>query len=149
MSDRMNPVAKALWLEALRSGDYLQVKGVLKGERYHYEDDYDEEGTKFLGHCCLGVLSELAPPECGEFRADWNNPQSWGFQEPDGYRESGVLPQTVRDWSGLDSPAGFVVVGAYRHEMGYETDFEVSLAELNDSGEFTFEQIADIVEYAL
>lgn len=39
---------KAKWLEALRSGDYLQVVGTLKG--------YRSDGS--VGHCCLGVLAE-------------------------------------------------------------------------------------------
>lgn len=148
MSNRMNPVAKALWLEALRSGDYLQAKGVLKGERYHYKDEYDE-GTKFLGHCCLGVLSEVAPPECGEFQTEEHDSRAWTFCQPDGYLESGVLPQTVRDWSGMHHPVGAVIVGTISPGGDYHSDFEVVLADLNDSGGFTFEQIADIVEYAL
>lgn len=144
----MNPVAKALWLEALRSGDYLQAKGILKGERWHYEDDSDE-GTKFLGHCCLGVLSEIAPPECGKFETEPFDSQAWAFRQPDGPAETGLLPETVRDWSGVEGATGRVVVGTYQHELGYEASLEVTLAELNDAFGFTFAQIADVVEYAL
>ena len=37
------------WVEALRSGDYKQTKGTLKGEL--------PEGG--VGYCCLGVLAEI------------------------------------------------------------------------------------------
>jgi len=37
------------WVSALRSGDYKQIRGTLKGE-------HPEGGT---GYCCLGVLSEI------------------------------------------------------------------------------------------
>jgi len=37
------------WIKALRSGDYKQIKGTLKGE-------HPEGGT---GYCCLGVLTEV------------------------------------------------------------------------------------------
>lgn len=36
------------WVEALRSGDYKQTKGTLKGELPGGE----------VGYCCLGVLAE-------------------------------------------------------------------------------------------
>jgi hypothetical protein len=42
----MNPELKAKWVEALRSGTYLQAIGTLK----------DEFGG---GYCCLGVLADI------------------------------------------------------------------------------------------
>lgn len=42
---KMNPEAKAKWLEALRSGDYVQGRSRLQ----------DENGC----NCCLGVLARI------------------------------------------------------------------------------------------
>lgn len=42
---KMNPVVKALWCDALESGKYQRGKKALR---------------TFRGHCCLGVLAELA-----------------------------------------------------------------------------------------
>jgi hypothetical protein len=44
-SPKMDPVLKAKWIEALRSGEYQQTFGALR--------DND-------GHCCLGVLCEVS-----------------------------------------------------------------------------------------
>lgn len=46
----MTPELKARWVEALRSGEYKQGKGALKGQ--------DHCGT--MRYCCLGVLAEVA-----------------------------------------------------------------------------------------
>jgi hypothetical protein len=43
----MNPEIKTKWIEALRSGKYRQVMGVLK---------------RGQGYCCLGVLREIVRP---------------------------------------------------------------------------------------
>lgn len=40
----MNPEIKALWLAALRSGEYQQAEGMLRSD---------------VGFCCLGVLCDL------------------------------------------------------------------------------------------
>jgi hypothetical protein len=45
MTEKMNPVAKELWLAALRSGEYTQGRGQLR-----IDDTF----------CCLGVLCEVA-----------------------------------------------------------------------------------------
>lgn len=46
----MNPEVKALWLNALRSGEYQQGTGKLK-QTYGGDQRY----------CCLGVLCDLKP----------------------------------------------------------------------------------------
>jgi hypothetical protein len=43
----LNEELKAKWIAALRSGEYTQIKGVLRGANGE-------------GHCCLGVLCEVA-----------------------------------------------------------------------------------------
>ena len=40
-----------LWVEALRSGKYQQIKGVLR-----------QPLANGYGHCCLGVLCEITRP---------------------------------------------------------------------------------------
>jgi hypothetical protein len=43
----LDPVAKEVWCEALRSGEFRQCKGAM----------HDGAG----GHCCLGVAMEIFP----------------------------------------------------------------------------------------
>ena len=40
---------KQKWIDALRSGEYNQVKGTLKGQ--------EPDGT--IGYCCLGVFADI------------------------------------------------------------------------------------------
>lgn len=141
MSDRMNPVAKALWLTALRSGDYLQVKNILKGTQWS-----DALEANYVGHCCLGVLSEVAPKECGEFKESHGE---YRFVSK-GQEEYSVLPATVKKWSGISTRTGEVLVGTFVDpDDGIRYDFRTVLTALNDEYGLTFEQIADVVEYAL
>lgn len=50
----MDPIKKAEWISALRSGNYEQGQRYLKREG-------DEGRSKY---CCLGVLRELVQPGC-------------------------------------------------------------------------------------
>lgn len=52
----MNAEFKEKWIKALRSNDYQQVEGMLRGER-------DDSGD--IGFCCLGVL-------CDALGAQWS-----------------------------------------------------------------------------
>ena len=49
---RMDYVVKEAWVDALRSGDYFQIRGQL--------------GDEANGRCCLGVLADVVdiPSEC-------------------------------------------------------------------------------------
>lgn len=58
MPTPINPTIGRLWVHALRSGRYAQVKGVLQ-----------RDGE---GHCCLGVLCDLVEP------LSWGQPDSGG-----------------------------------------------------------------------
>lgn len=44
-TEKMDPAVKARWVEALRSGKYTQTTGTLRSRD---------------GHCCIGVLAEVA-----------------------------------------------------------------------------------------
>jgi hypothetical protein len=105
------------WVEALRSGYYKQTV-----EKLH--DD--------KGHCCLGVLCELAMVEgvC-DFGPSNEHENEFVF---DG--EAGLLPERVRHWAGIDQEDG-----TFRSIEGKR----YTLTSLNDNGK-NFEQIADIIE---
>lgn len=56
--DRLNPEAKAKWLEALRSGRYAQARESLRNSD---------------GFCCLGVLCDATNPN------GWSG-QAWSYK---------------------------------------------------------------------
>jgi len=106
----MNADVKALWVAALRSGDYTQAK------RYLRPHD---------GHCCLGVLCEVAVTAGVYVPAEWT--------------EFALLPNEVRDWAGCGGLGAIVTIGTHREY----------LPEHNDIHEATFAQIADAIEAQL
>jgi hypothetical protein len=118
----MDATIKAQWVAALRSGEYEQGTGYL-----------NSDDKKF---CCLGVLCELAA-EAGIVRKQI--PTEIG---PIGYgSETGTLPATVKDWSGLRDG-----VGAFDVQIEATGEyFYAWLTTLNDDG-MTFDQIADVIE---
>lgn len=118
----MDPNVKKLWVEALRSEEYPQTRGVLhSGE----------------GFCCLGVLCDLHSKTTGQEK--WS--QS-GELERDGFKHpfytyfgaETSLPHPVVEWAGLNS--------------SNPGDKVASFANLNDNGT-PFPQIADLIEKEL
>lgn len=80
----MNQNVKKLWVEALRSGNYVQGYGRL---------------STGYAHCCLGVLCDLAVKD-GVVTAEG---------DADGViydSEEGLLPYSVTRWAGLGSQQG-------------------------------------------
>jgi hypothetical protein len=74
---KMNPVVKRLWVNALRSGKFKQDAGYLNTEE---------------GYCCMGVLCEISP-----FEKHWSdelNVYGWG-------KDYAVLPKKIMKWAGL------------------------------------------------
>jgi hypothetical protein len=69
----MNPKAKKLWLEALRSGEFQQGMGSMRNRGKH---------------CCLGVLQEVAIKEGVRFEPDWE--------------ANSTVPDEVEYWAKLD-----------------------------------------------
>lgn len=132
---RMDPAVKAQWLTALRSGEYKQTGGTLKGRTL----DDDGYATGPVGFCCLGVLCDVVAPD--------------GFDEylPDRFRylygdeiETAGLPEGMSDRINMDSMGN---IGTIQDQDG---DYRaVALYRLNDTDLFTFSQIADVVEYFL
>jgi hypothetical protein len=72
---KIDPVFKARWLEALRSGRYKRGKGVLRRET--------PKGSEF---CCLGVACDLTDPDRWRDEGFYSGSQGWGeFDSGDTY----------------------------------------------------------------
>jgi hypothetical protein len=121
----MNPEIKAQWVSDLRSGKYEQGKGAL-----------NRDGKL----CCLGVLCEQAASKGVITR------QAVGIDVCYGeYAEGSVLPDMLVEWAGLPLSG----VHPNNPSVTLHAGLEVSLAELNDGenhGEYTFDQIADLID---
>jgi hypothetical protein len=129
MVEKMDPKIKPLWLAALRGGEYSQGEGYLN------------RNGKF---CCLGVLCDLAAKAGVDI--DIVEHSVLGEDNATTYDSNwSSLPQSVIDWSGVESggdfPDGVQVVPADMSE-----GFTGKLWELNDVAEWNFEQIADFIE---
>lgn len=83
----MNKRIKNLWVKALRSGKYLQTKGILHKKSRGYD--------KF---CCLGVLTNLYVEETGDDSA-------WYYPDTDGDTRD-CLHDNVVKWAGLEDRYG-------------------------------------------
>lgn len=114
-TQKMDPKIRDEWVRRLRSGAYRQGLSVLNNGSGRF--------------CCLGVLCEIAV-EAGVATKnyDWDVVRYVGEVDE---RQEGVLPLSVRDWSGLPSTVG--VFG------------DDSLANRNDCGT-SFAEIADLIE---
>ena len=113
---KLDPEIKAKWLEALRSGKYEQGKGCLR----------DHEGK----YCCLGVLADIVDPE------GWGRPVIDLFEFEIEEDEMAIYDPDA--WYGR---AATICRQDILNEM-----IQVGLYEMNDSGLFTFEDIANIIE---
>ena len=128
----MNPEIKAKWIEALRSGDYQQGGGRLRGGNDQF--------------CCLGVLCDIAANSEGVdvrvTQVELDQPCDCEMCEkgPDYLYNGcdGYLPIEVVNWSGLGYVNPEVTVGGDRRTLSY----------LNDGG-YTFGQIAELIEEQL
>jgi hypothetical protein len=120
------------WVAALRSSEFPQISGNLRQQGGQFEDGQH-------GYCCLGVLCELAWAE-GVVTGQWNARSGiWSYGRN---TETGVLPQEVVEWAGLDSDDPLVP-----NPAGSESDEAVvSLTTVNDCYELPFPRIAGIIE---
>jgi hypothetical protein len=83
----MDQQVKKLWLEALRSGEYMQTTGELRNG---------------AGFCCLGVLCDLHAKQTG--KGHWKDDAYFSASAGD----SGVPVDAVRDWAGLPTNEGHI-----------------------------------------
>ena len=104
------------WVEALRSGQYRQGKGVLNNR-----DTY----------CCLGVACEVAVKN-KVLDVQYEDYPNFNYKVYDGYKTQ--LPPSVMEWLGVRTP-----MGAYKKPY-------TSLAILNDYDNYTFDMIANVIE---
>lgn len=119
--DKMNQDIKKKWVAALRSGEYTQGQGSLKNNKSKY--------------CCLGVLCDVAKKE-GLAVVEKYLPFE-GVYTFDG--DMTFLPYSVRHWAQLSTEAPYVLVGGGMERLDH----------LNDSGDFSFNQLADLIEDSL
>jgi hypothetical protein len=114
--DKMDPEAKRLWVDALRSGKYPQgFDALLKNKN---------------GYCCLGVLSEIYPGALNKEVLLVNETCKFGD-------EVSLLPSEVARWAGFstDNP----VIAKTDNSL-------ICASTANDILKMTFEEIADAIE---
>ena len=122
---------KTKWVADLRSGKFPQTTTVLRNGN---------------GYCCLGVLCDLYSRETG---VEWAVPNDYDTCTMHG--ADSVLPEEVRIWAGLAHEHGGYVAVSKDYDEGEITtvDHSATLTELNDSWEYDFRQIADVIEEQL
>lgn len=126
----MDAVLKAQWVAALRSGKYTQGFGSLRMVLENPRPDVP-------CHCCLGVLCDLVNPY-GWDRYGRHN----GIHSNKDYRYDfrvACLPESIVEFTGLHTMFAAIDLPGVK---------KITLADLNDA-RFTFEQIADVIEWAL
>jgi hypothetical protein len=120
---QMNQDVKALWLAALRSGEFQQGKKRLR----NMDDTY----------CCLGVLCELAVREGAIPPAvlDYVDSEAYTYGDHAVKHDTSRtnLPTPVANWAGIT----------------WDTHEVVPFVTLNDDENYTFEQIANEIESKL
>jgi hypothetical protein len=122
----MDKRVKALWIDALRSGEYVQGVDYLRNM-------YNE-------YCCLGVLCDLAIKDGVD--VEWAGAREdrayMAWDRVSGERSRGALPPIVANWAGL-TPWGNDVSAPQA---------ALDLAGMNDNG-VPFLEIADAIEREL
>jgi hypothetical protein len=114
------------WIEALKSGKYIQVKGALRVPE---------------GFCCLGVACDLVKTDTLRWTDGTGCNQLFGINGIE--LQSAHLPRAVSRLYGLE-PWGVSILAT--GSRGKTT--QVDLARLNDEG-VTFAEIASILEKAI
>ena len=128
----MKADVKDRWVNALRSGDYKQGTQCLLSESGSY--------------CCLGVLCDLYMKETKE-EVEWETTEdSYGDKMKVasflGYTT--ILPETIREWAGLNEQSPSVTYVDMDGEGGY-----FMLSNLNDEHDASFDQLAELIEEQL
>ena len=128
----MDNRVKALWLNALRSGEYKQGKQALRSA-----------DNKF---CCLGVLCDLYVKEHGlewMYDDDYNPfipPEHYNFILNEGAACYNYPHDKVFEWAGMGEEDDKIPQKLRPNKKS------THLYCLNDWEDYTFEQIADVIE---
>lgn len=116
---------QADWADRLTSGQYQQLGGGLRGEILT---------TGKVGHCCLGVLCDMAVKAGIGQWADRTGLNSRYFTD-DGVASDAYPPPPVVEWAGLRDAQGYFV--------DYPSNIH-TLSGMNDTGS-SFEEIAAVI----
>ena len=116
------------WVAALRSGEYQQTYGRLRRDQEF--EAVVSASNEPRGHCCLGVLCELAKAEGAAV----------SYLASDIY-----LPDEVWTWAGTDGNNPVLTIPVEESPVLGLTG-SLQLTELNDSKEWSFGRIADLIE---
>jgi len=123
---------KDRWVNALRSGDYKQGTQCL----------LSEDGS----YCCLGVLCDLYMKESNQ-EVEWETTEDSrgvNMKVASFYGYTTILPETIREWAGLNEQSPSVTYVDMDGEGGY-----FMLSNLNDEHELSFEELAELIEEQL
>ena len=117
----MNEQIKNDWVNALRSGKYKKCRGLLRKSVNEF--------------CTLGVLCDLYAKSNNK---TWRRLKNTGF---DGASysildSSRLLPEKIQDWAGIKR----TLIDEY------EGNYDMTLMDFNDTLDFTFEEMADLIE---
>lgn len=137
----MKADVKAQWVAALRSGTYQQGQAQLR--RKIADGSYQ--------YCCLGVLCAITPEI--EFELDERKDYAGFIGKPESSSLCFMPIGSVEFFSAVtgeaESPVDYTVsVESYIEGLDGRNGERTSLIGLNDNG-FTFDQIADVIEYFL
>lgn len=136
----------ALWLEALRSGKYEQTDSRLAVK---YPDGP-------IRYCCLGVGCEVAGVERIDVTDDEGKPTGeYAFGK---VQATDLAPLDFIEWLGLspdattgdvfiDWPDEYALLSRQEQDSILLTRDSMSCANMNDSFDMSFEQIADMLAY--
>jgi hypothetical protein len=127
----MHDTIKKKWADALRSGEYERTTGAMRTES---------------GFCPLGVLCDVVKEEVGGTWQKWST-KTYEFLPHDQTTDAAmeVLPNTVRDYVGLDSriPELSVPDATQERTLQRRVDF------INDNDVADWETLADLIEEQL
>jgi len=130
----LSPEHKGEWCARLRSGEYKQGIGVLRNK----SDEY----------CCLGVLGDILAEETG-YRWEKLSAGSYSLvdNEDESAFETAGLPERIRQLTGIE-PLGSFVEGAVIEDYNdmKTINGHRALSSMNDSGDYSFADIADFIE---
>lgn len=127
--------ARKLWIDALRSGEYLQTTGTLRRNT--------SDGPRY---CCLGVACEVYQKHVGDLEV---KPSIFG-QMTNFDEQSSILPVKVQAWLDMNSHGSFELQEgdkqpAWVKDMNRKRTHSF-LTEQNDQCGATFVDIANIIE---
>lgn len=128
---------KQQWLDALRSGEYMQGHSSLGSS----DSRYPEQQLKF---CCLGVLEDIWAVAHGK---------TWQIYQPEHEKKPFIYyanKDNEAECLGYCSPEVTTWAGLPRTNplMEYHGE-ETSLSHLNDIHKLSFNEIADLIEEQL